>query len=384
MTLRWRFPDPSEEQARRRVLASIDAFWAAFREQQASLLDGVQTENIPELSWMGKHLKAIHPALSWEISFPGRSQRQLAISTEGHRELGPLLGVILERAPHDLPWDLVGEKPPKNLDEASQFLAQVTGGSLDGWTCRVELAPHHQIAIHYGIPGCKGPKDRDAHLRAMAATDALLGGALFERWIGAVHILPAEQFEGGEGLEGLLSKVEEAKNFLLQKLPGKPVYAAIEEASWNLYRFNPRRRDAYPFRIDLVVGKSVYPELWQCVHARVSCYSQRFSRLGETFCYLKIDTEEGLGEGGFEDKSEIEDALDEALGEARLGCVIGGGSGLRYGYIDLALMDVGAAAEIISRVLREGKAPRRTWLLFFDDDLAAEWIAFRPKTPPPP
>jgi hypothetical protein len=38
----------------------------------------------------------------------------------------------------------------------------------------------------------------------------------------------------------------------------------------------------------------------------------------------------------------------------------------------------------VGRVLREGKAPRRCWMLFFDEHLASEWIGFRPKTPPPP
>ena len=69
---------------------------------------------------------------------------------------------------------------------------------------------------------------------------------------------------------------------------------------------------------------------------------------------------------------------------ARAGCVIGGGTGLRYSYIDLALADVDAAIPLITRRLRAGKIPRRTWLLFFDAPLAHEWIGIYGDTPVPP
>jgi hypothetical protein len=68
-----------------------------------------------------------------------------------------------------------------------------------------------------------------------------------------------------------------------------------------------------------------------------------------------------------------------------LGCVIGGGSRRRYNYIDLALIDVRAAADAIrSPLLLAGLKTRRAWLLLFDDILGAEWIGTRPDSPPPP
>ena len=35
-------------------------------------------------------------------------------------------------------------------------------------------------------------------------------------------------------------------------------------------------------------------------------------------------------------------------------------------------------------VLREGRAPVRSWLLFFDPELADEWVGIWDETPPPP
>jgi hypothetical protein len=55
-----------------------------------------------------------------------------------------------------------------------------------------------------------------------------------------------------------------------------------------------------------------------------------------------------------------------------LGCHIGGGTGLRYSYIDLALTDVKKAIPAIQGRLRQGKVPRRSWILFFDGHLVGE------------
>ena len=57
---------------------------------------------------------------------------------------------------------------------------------------------------------------------------------------------------------------------------------------------------------------------------------------------------------------------------------------MRYAYIDLALSDLKRAVPIIRQTLAERHAPVRSWLLFHDDELAAEWIGIHPQTPPPP
>jgi hypothetical protein len=124
--------------------------------------------------------------------------------------------------------------------------------------------------------------------------------------------------------------------------------------------------------------------MWQNAHSSVPFDSIRFSRCGETFCHVKIDGTEGLDEEKFADKAEIEDALDEALRDQEIGCVIGGGTGLKYSYVDLALVDVDRGAEIVKRVLRGGNIPKRTWILFFDTDLQARWIGVWDGAPPPP
>jgi hypothetical protein len=99
---------------------------------------------------------------------------------------------------------------------------------------------------------------------------------------------------------------------------------------------------------------------------------------------VKIDGSEGLDEEEFADKAEIEDALDEVLKPDGLGCQIGGGTGVRYSYVDLALVDLPRGIEAVRKRLQQGNLTKRSWIQFFDAGLAAEWIGIYDDSPPPP
>jgi hypothetical protein len=111
--------------------------------------------------------------------------------------------------------------------------------------------------------------------------------------------------------------------------------------------------------------------------------SSSFSRSGERFCFVKIDGSQNLEQMTFADREEMEIALDRVLKPARVGCVVGGGTELRYSYIDLALTDLDAAAGLVREALRAGRIPRRSWLLFNDCEWEDEWVGVWDDTPPP-
>jgi hypothetical protein len=72
------------------------------------------------------------------------------------------------------------------------------------------------------------------------------------------------------------------------------------------------------------------------------------------------------------------------LRPGELGSTVGGGTGLRYSYIELALTDVEQAWEQIGNILRAGHLPERTWLLFHDSDVRFQWRGLYDETPEPP
>ena len=93
---------------------------------------------------------------------------------------------------------------------------------------------------------------------------------------------------------------------------------------------------------------------------------------------MKIDGSCRVEGTSFPDKSAIEDALDQALIPARLGCVIGERTGGRYSYIDLAPYESRYAIKTVQQVLRAGKITRSSWIQFFDADLGANGSASVP------
>ena len=172
---------------------------------------------------------------------------------------------------------------------------------------------------------------------------------------------------------------------LHEQLPQNPHLEWVEDAEWTLWKLEPEEADDYCGQDDVVVGKSASPSQWdRSADAGGVFCSERFSNCGETFCYVKLDGSQGLNEESFADKSEIEDALDAVLKPARLGCHIGGGTGLRYSYIDLALTDPDRAIQVARERLQAGKVPKCSWIQFHDSDLAAEWIGVYEDSPPPP
>jgi hypothetical protein len=125
-------------------------------------------------------------------------------------------------------------------------------------------------------------------------------------------------------------------------------------------------------------------DVMEPVCRRMVFASRCHSRANEWFCYLKVDAANVPTEHRVDFRARLEDAIDPVLRQAGVGCSIGGGSGVRYAYIDLALTDVGRAMQIARHLLPGLGIPLRSWLLFHDDELADEWIGVYRQTPPPP
>jgi hypothetical protein len=163
-----------------------------------------------------------------------------------------------------------------------------------------------------------------------------------------------------------------------------PWHMQSREQPHQMFQMQPVEQPDYPGRSDLFIGHTVVPALWERLSSPEPVRSSDFSACGEIFCYLKIDGIDGLEGSAFADKSQIEDTLDEALRHFKIGCVIGSGTGLRYSYVDFAITDVPTACDVIRKVLRAGKIPTRSWILFFDSDKQDRWTGIWDNTPSPP
>ena len=71
------------------------------------------------------------------------------------------------------------------------------------------------------------------------------------------------------------------------------------------------------------------------------------------------------------DRSEVEDALDDALSEAGVGEVTGGGTGVDTSVVDVDVTDFDRALPIIRRVLQRLRVPRRVQISHNEGDFLA-------------
>ncbi len=399
--MRWLFYDPNdplEAAQHQSVLASIDRWWREFQSKTDDLdamFSNRRQWDLPE--WMMTHLGAIHPSLMWEFGPALDCEgHRLVITPESDHFLRPLTQTVLQRAPKIAGWEFYGYRLPEDLESAQRTVEARTGGDLKDVQVRVKRGDSHRVDLLFVSPRTTNADDEQALNDAFVATETLLGEQCLDQWIGAVEVAPSQKrglasmlgiskpVVGLIPLQRLKETVESVIGSILDQLSPQPHFQWIEDAQWTLWEMQPEEADDYPAQLDLMVGKSAHKDFWSAAHGPGLFYSERFSRCGETFCYVKIDGTSGLDLQEFGDKSEIEDALDATLIEQGLGCHIGGGTGARYSYIDLALTDLNRGIRAVRERLQQGNIPRRSWILFFDSDLSAEWIGIYDDSPPPP
>lgn len=399
--MRWLFYNPHDDAEARchaSLLDRIDAWWDAFSAKTADLkaLFSRKSEwDLPE--WMEDWLGAIDPRLMWEYgrAIQGDGHR-LVITPETEKGLRPLCASILERAPRLEGWEFYPYRLAEGVDDAQATVEARTGGDLKGVSVEVKTGKHHRVDLTYRSPRTTGDADQQAFNDAFVATETLLGEECLDKWVGAIEARPVARagFLAGRLKRGKpvnlipLTRLQETVGSLIgglrDQLPNQPCHRWVADAEWTAWELTPTQDDDYPQQSDLFVARSPLSTMWTAAHNGGLFYSERFSRCNETFCYVKLDGSEGLEEMRFADKAKIEDALDAALRPDGLGCSIGGGTGLRYSYIDLALTDLFRGVDVVRRVLRAGNMQRRSWIEFFDADMVDEWVGIYDDSPPPP
>jgi len=106
---------------------------------------------------------------------------------------------------------------------------------------------------------------------------------------------------------------------------------------------NPKELNDYPDRMDLFVAVTMNTSLWSAAHGSGSFFSERFSRHGEICFSRKLNSRNGFDGEIWSVRGELKDTINDVLILLALGCVIRGGTGRTYSYIDLALTNVDEA-----------------------------------------
>jgi hypothetical protein len=387
--MRWKFLTPGErpdEDARRAVVSTrIDAWWEAFAAKAEDLDRMFNGRGEWDLvAWMEGTLQGVDARLMWEFGPGGSGGHRLVITPEADHHLRPLVDEILARAPTLPGWSFFAHRRAESVEQMTLTMKNRTGAEPTFTGVGLKAGECNRIDLSFQFPPSFLDNQRDlARTQAFLAAESLLGEDLSTDWVGVLDAVAevAQPLPPGALRRAFIMLGAEQR----ARIPAQPFLERLESLAWTEIDLKPKQQEDYLHRYDLGAAVTCAPDLWRNAHSSQLFWSGRFSRSGETFCYLKIDRGSPLRRSAVGKRIKLEDALNQALRPARLGCVIGGGSGRRYNYIDLALLDVRSAAEAIRHVLqRGGLKTRRAWLLFFDDALGAEWIGMWPDSPAPP
>lgn len=407
--MRWTFIDlanHTEQTERATIVAKIDSWWKEFQKERGEV-DAAFTRN-PKgrfcdsgtlADWMHVHLGAVDPKLMWEFGPALKCDgHRLVITPESAHHLRPLVKAILKRAPQIQSWEFYPYRLAESVDATHSTVQARTGLRSEDFQVRLSRGEFNRVDVFYFSPQLADADDEAAVHAAFVATETLLGEERLDKWVGTIEIKPLKKpsalgslfGRGGDDTKHLipLDRMKETFDAVVQsirdQLPAEPhLKWCNEESPCNVLELKPKEMASYPDRTDLFVAITSNLPMWQAAH-RVPFFSERFSRCGETFCYLKVDGSEGLDGCEFGDREEIENAIDAVLKPAGLGCVFGGGTGRIHAYSDLALIDLARGIQAIRKRLRAGKLPKRSWIQFFDDNYACEWVGIYDDTPPPP
>lgn len=388
--MRWRYfnpADPIEAAEHAATLQRIDEWWAQFTrntERLDALFRQQEQWDLPD--WMHQHLQGIHPRLMWEFgrAINGKGHR-LVITPESRCDLRPLVEDILSRAPDVDGWEFYPFRLAESLEDTLLTVEARCGLKLNNVTVAVSAGEHNRIDLTYRWHDSP-PHEDDAFNAAFVATETLLGEQSLDQWVGMIQLSDADTPPiAGQHflpLERLKPTFDAVVSSLCEQLPDQPYVETAEDAQWAVLKLQPQQAEDYPERYDMLTCVTCNPDLVAATFSPAPFYSQRFSRCGETFCYVKVDGSD-LSNIGFEDREEMEDCCQRALTADAAGGLVGGGTGLRYSYMELALTHLENGIAAIRRALQSGNAPKRSWILFHDADLSGEWIGVYDDSPAP-
>jgi hypothetical protein len=152
--------------------------------------------------------------------------------------------------------------------------------------------------------------------------------------------------------------------------------AADAREEWTLLETEPLADTRGARKDDLILASTCTPELLRCYLDGSPCASRRFSRAGEHFVFLSYEDDERTMQARVARRTVIEAALASAV--APVGAVTGVGLGVKTTYVDLALCNLETGLESLVSKLRDLGVPARSFIQFFDSELADEWLSIWP------
>ncbi|HEY6562203.1 MAG TPA: hypothetical protein VI072_33275 [Polyangiaceae bacterium] len=281
--------------------------------------------------------------------------------------------------------DTAVSRAPYNLDSLRRDLKDGARPLLLRSEARAGFSRGHLLDVVLYSPLFLDLDEDSSTSLAETFVARLLGDRLLESWIGRVTAVgtPARSslrvLNSNDGehetfpIADLAKTVSAAIRGLYAGLP-EPCWHQPASEKWTMFELSPETAEDYGAQDDLVLATTTRPEMLKCFLQGGRFSSERFSRHGELFCYIKYKSRVRSHGKRLAERSGLEDCLSAELGAHQLGAVVGNGFGLKYSYIDLALTSAAQALSRVRELCARASLGSESWLLFCDSELEREWL----------
>lgn len=323
--------------------------------------------------WVKENLQSIDKNLMWEFYTGLVKKHRLVITSEEQRKLRSLVRKILSSAPELEEWEFYAYRLPEDLEEASSIMLERAGWrDIKNIKFAISRNKLNRIDITYWLPFSEEQKQGLENLYLL--TNTLLGEEIVDKWIDDIRINKTEGTNDKKISELSLEVRTEIAN-IKNSLPEKLYFLIIDEDyNWITARRSPKQDEVEDFfdKDDLYFCSTISEQLLIAMDDKYFFDSERFSKNNEIFIYLKM--ENAADDQSVEEFSKIKKALDLQLKKEQLGCVVGSAIGLKYLYIDLAVINKQIVIQEIKKILKSCNVSKKSWVLFYDGELAYEQV----------
>lgn len=153
---------------------AIHEFWRWFQAHRAEF-DGLTDTADPLWDVAVGRLKRVDAHLWFELSQPGRDDREFIITAEGHAEVFPLVEIIVALAPQIVGWKFIALKPPMGFDFNTTYEG-ILFEPRTMWFLPLDSStrPDH-LGLRVGVPNFTPDIERQSNNAVAAILDTALG-----------------------------------------------------------------------------------------------------------------------------------------------------------------------------------------------------------------
>ncbi len=334
-----------------------DQFWAWFARSAHRFYETIEAGNCPSLAGeVSDKVGELFPGLAWVFGPGEGSGHSFTLSGEGvlHRQLFAIYCVSC--APNLEGWTFYASRQPGSIEGIRMEIGGQKLDPMEFWLTPVVDTESQKIDITVWHPLFDRLSEKERASPLFLFLDEVLGEFGTGQWIGEIKLnnkrladaIPLKE------LYEFVKKVETEKGW--EKLP--PGEAAIV--------YSRKERANRFLRDDIITGSTMHPNLLTEYYRAEGQLEDPLAGTGADYVFVTIDcaffrkVEELVNE-----RTAIEESLNQALKKARSGRLLGGAFGSQFAYIDLLLFDGNNSLGIVQSVLREHNLPSGTAINFF-------------------